>query len=72
MKMPDPSSAVFKKANQVLEFSMGGTELQTQLHPATNTSDVPAPWTWCRSSLPAQKWWCWSQRKGQAVGRLLH
>ena len=43
MKMPDPSSAVFKKANQVLEFSMGGTELQTQLHPATNTSDVPAP-----------------------------
>lgn len=42
MKMPDPSSAVFKKANKILGFSMEGTKLKMLLHPGINKSNVPA------------------------------
>lgn len=36
MKMPDPFSAVSKKVNQILEFSMEETKLKPLLHPDIN------------------------------------
>lgn len=42
MKIPDPSSAAFKKANKIPGLTMEGTKLKTLLRPGINTSDVLA------------------------------